>query len=210
VERRALLTAYGAKIVLTPAAEGMRGAVARAQELASQPATFMPQQFENPENPDVHRRTTAQEVWEDTDGQVGVFVSGVGTGGTVTGVSEVLRGKKPDVHVVAVEPAESPVLSGGAPGPHGIQGIGAGFVPGVLNTSAYDEIVRVGVDDARAAARRLARTEGILVGVSSGAALHAATVVAGNEAHAGKLFVVVLPDTGERYLSTPLFTEIDT
>jgi cysteine synthase A len=207
LERRALLTAYGANLVLTPAAEGMPGAVARAAELARQPATFMPQQFENPANPEIHRTTTAMEVWEDTDGEVGVFVSGVGTGGTVTGVSAVLRDKKPDVHIVAVEPAESPVLSGGSPGPHGIQGIGAGFVPAVLDVAAYDEIVQVGVDQARAAARRLARTEGILVGVSSGAALHAATVVAASERHAGKLVVVVLPDTGERYLSTPLFTD---
>jgi cysteine synthase A len=207
LERRALLTAYGANLVLTPAAEGMRGAVARAAELARQPATFMPQQFENPANPEIHRTTTAVEVWEDTDGEVGVFVSGVGTGGTVTGVSAVLRNKKPDVHIVAVEPAESPVLSGGSPGPHGIQGIGAGFVPAVLDVTAYDEIVQVDVDQARAAARRLARTEGILVGVSSGAALHAATVVAASERHAGKLVVVVLPDTGERYLSTPLFTD---
>jgi cysteine synthase A len=207
LERRALLTAYGANLVLTPAAEGMRGAVARAAELARQPATFMPQQFENPANPEIHRTTTAVEVWEDTDGEVGVFVSGVGTGGTVTGVSALLRDKKPDVHIVAVEPAESPVLSGGSPGPHGIQGIGAGFVPAVLDVAAYDEIVQVDVDQARAAARRLARTEGILVGVSSGAALHAATVVAASERHAGKLVVVVLPDTGERYLSTPLFTE---
>src|SRR5574342_883733 len=203
VERRALLAAYGAQIVLTPAAEGMRGAVARATELAQRPATFMPQQFENPANPDIHRRTTALEVWEDTEGQVDIFVSGVGTGGTVTGVSEVLRGKRPHVHIVAVEPAESPVLSGGSPGPHGIQGIGAGFVPGVLDTTAYDEVVQVNVADARAAARRLARTEGILMGVSSGAALHAAAQVAARPEHAGKLVVVVLPDTGERYLSTP-------
>jgi cysteine synthase A len=207
VERRALLAAYGANIVLTPAAEGMRGAVERAVELAKQPATFMPQQFENPANPDIHRRTTAQEVWEDTNGDVDVFVSGIGTGGTITGVSDMLRSKKPDVHIVAVEPAESPVLSGGSPGPHGIQGIGAGFVPAVLDVSAYDEIVQVNVDQARAAARRLARTEGILVGVSSGAALHAATVIAANQKHAGKLFVVVIPDTGERYLSTPLFSD---
>jgi cysteine synthase A len=207
VERRALLAAYGAQIVLTPAAEGMRGAVARAVELAKQPATFMPQQFENPANPDIHRRTTAQEVWEDTNGEVDVFVSGVGTGGTVTGVSEVLRHKKPGVHIVAVEPTESPVLSGGSPGPHGIQGIGAGFVPAVLDTSAYDEIIQVDVTQGRVAARRLARTEGILVGVSSGAALHAAIAVAGRDEHAGKLIVVVLPDNGERYLSTPLFAD---
>ncbi|HET8642947.1 MAG TPA: cysteine synthase A [Pseudonocardiaceae bacterium] len=207
VERRALLTAYGARIVLTPASEGMRGAVARATELAERPATFMPQQFENPANPDVHRQTTALEIWEDTDGEVDIVVSGVGTGGTVTGVSEVLRGKKPSVYMVAVEPAESPVLSGGSPGPHGIQGIGAGFVPQVLDTDAYDEVVQVGVEPARAAARRLARVEGILVGVSSGAALHAATVVGSRDEHAGKLIVVVLPDTGERYLSTPLFAD---
>jgi len=207
VERRALLAAYGAQIVLTPAAEGMRGAVNRATELAQRPGTFMPQQFENPANPDVHRRTTAQEIWEDTDGQVDIFVAGVGTGGTITGVSEVLRGKRPHVHTVVVEPAESPVLSGGSPGPHGIQGIGAGFVPGVLDTSAYDEIVRVNVTEARAAARRLARTEGILAGVSSGAALHAASLVAARPENAGKLLVVVLPDTGERYLSTPLFAD---
>jgi cysteine synthase A len=207
VERRALLAAYGAQIVLTPASEGMRGAVARAAELAQRPATFLPQQFENPANPDIHRRTTALEVWEDTDGQVDIFVSGIGTGGTITGVADVLRGKRPQVRIVAVEPAESPVLSGGAPGPHGIQGIGAGFVPAVLDTTAYDEIVQVNVADARAAARRLARTEGILVGVSSGAALHAASQVAARPEHAGKLVVVVLPDTGERYLSTPLFTD---
>ncbi|HET8658959.1 MAG TPA: cysteine synthase A [Micromonosporaceae bacterium] len=207
VERRALLTAYGAQIVLTPASEGMRGAVARAVELAERPATFMPQQFENPANPDIHRQTTAIEIWEDTGGEVDIVVSGVGTGGTVTGVSEVLRGKRPSVYMVAVEPAESPVLSGGSPGPHGIQGIGAGFVPQVLDTDAYDEIVQVGVEQARAAARRLARVEGILVGVSSGAALHAATIVGSRDEHAGKLIVVVLPDTGERYLSTPLFTD---
>jgi cysteine synthase len=207
VERRALLAAYGARIMLTPAAEGMRGAVARATELARQPATFMPQQFENPANPDIHRRTTAQEIWDDTDGAVDIFVAGIGTGGTITGVSEVLRGKKPEVHIVAVEPTESPVLSGGAPGPHGIQGIGAGFVPGVLNTTAYDEIVQVNVTEARAASRRLARTEGILVGVSSGAALHAATIVGSRPEYAGKLVVVVLPDTGERYLSTALFAD---
>lgn len=207
LERRALLAAYGAKLVLTPAAEGMKGAVARAKELASQPNTFLPQQFENPANPDVHRRTTALEVWEDTQGQVDIFVSGIGTGGTITGVAEVLRAKKPGVQVVAVEPEESPVLSGGKPGPHGIQGIGAGFVPGVLDTDAYNEIVQVNVDNARAAARRLARSEGILAGVSSGAALHAATTVAARAENAGKLLVVVLPDTGERYLSTPLYAD---
>ncbi len=206
VERRALLAAYGASLVLTPAALGMTGAVEKARELADRPEVFLPQQFENPSNPDVHRRTTALEVWEDTDGAVDIFVSGIGTGGTITGVGEVLRAKKPQVHLVAVEPAESPVLSGGAPGPHGIQGIGAGFVPAVLDTGIYDEIQQVDVEIARAAARRLARTEGILAGVSSGAALHAAEVVGARPESAGKLVVVVLPDTGERYLSTPLFT----
>lgn len=206
VERRALLAAYGAQIVLTPATEGMTGAVNRARELAEGPDIFLPQQFENLANPDVHRRTTALEVWEDTDGAVDIFVSGIGTGGTITGVGEVLRAKKPEVQLVAVEPAESPVLSGGAAGPHGIQGIGAGFVPAVLDTEMYDEIQLVDVETARGSARRLARTEGILAGVSSGAALHAAEVVGARPANAGKMVVVVLPDTGERYLSTPLFT----
>ncbi len=204
VERRALLAAYGAEIVLTPAAQGMTGAVNEARKIAQQERYFMPQQFENPANPDVHRRTTALEIWEDTDGLVDVIVAGVGTGGTVTGVGQVLKATRPEIRVVAVEPAESPVLSGGSAGPHGIQGIGAGFVPAVLDTGVYDEIERVTVDEARAAARRLARSEGILAGVSSGAALHAATVVA-NRVTAGALVVVVLPDTGERYLSTPLF-----
>jgi cysteine synthase A len=206
LERRALLAAYGAELVLTPAAQGMSGAVSRAQELAAERGCFMPQQFENPANPEVHRNTTAQEIWEDTDGQVDVFVAGVGTGGTITGVGQVLRGKRPAVHLVAVEPAESPVLSGGTSGPHGIQGIGAGFVPAVLDTTSYDEIVRVSVDQARAASRRLAQVEGILAGVSSGAALHAASIVATRPERQGQLIVVVLPDTGERYLSTPLFT----
>ena len=206
VERRALLAAYGAELVLTPAVEGMTGAVNKASELAQRPNVFLPQQFENPANPDVHRRTTALEVWEDTDGGVDIFVSGIGTGGTITGVGEVLRGKKPEVQLIAVEPAESPVLSGGPPGPHGIQGIGAGFVPAVLDTDIYDEVLQVDVDTARETARRLARTEGILAGVSSGAALHAADLVAARPHNAGKLVVVVLPDTGERYLSTPLFT----
>jgi cysteine synthase A len=205
LERRALLAAYGAQLVLTPAVDGMAGAVARARELADEQRAFLPAQFDNPANPEVHRRTTAQEIWADTDGQVDVFVAGVGTGGTVTGVGQVLKEKRPGVRVVAVEPAESPVLSGGTKAPHGIQGIGAGFVPEVLDRTAYDEIQRVDVEQARETARRLARTEGLLVGVSSGAALYAAAAVAARPEHAGATTVVVLPDTGERYLSTPLF-----
>jgi cysteine synthase A len=205
VERRALLAAYGADLVLTPAAQGMAGAVVAAKELAEREGWHLPSQFDNPANPEVHRRTTAQEIWDDTDGTVDVLVAGVGTGGTVTGVGQVLKGKKPSITVVAVEPSESPVLSGGAPAGHGIQGIGAGFVPTVLDTGIYDEVRQVAVDEARAAARRLARVEGILAGVSSGAALHAASVVSGLARHRGAVVVVVLPDTGERYLSTPLF-----
>jgi len=205
VERRALLAAYGAELVLTPAAQGMAGAIAAARELAEREGWYLPAQFENPANPEVHRRTTAQEIFQDTAGEVDVFVAGVGTGGTVTGVGQVLKDKKPGITVVAVEPAESPVLSGGAAGAHGIQGIGAGFVPAVLDTGVYDRIQQVTVDQARAAARRLARSEGILAGVSSGAALHAATVVATLPEHRGAVVVVILPDTGERYLSTPLF-----
>ena len=205
VERRALLAAYGAELVLTPAAQGMAGAIAAARELAEREGWYLPAQFENPANPEVHRRTTAQEIFQDTAGEVDVLVAGVGTGGTVTGVGQVLKDKKPGITVVAVEPAESPVLSGGAAGPHGIQGIGAGFVPAVLDTGVYDRIQQVTVDQARAAARRLARSEGILAGVSSGAALHAATVVAALPEHRGAVVVVILPDTGERYLSTPLF-----
>jgi cysteine synthase A len=205
LERRALLAAYGAELVLTPAAEGMAGAVRRAWEIADERGAFLPRQFDNPANPQAHRRTTALEIWDDTGGDVDVLVAGVGTGGTITGVGQVLKEKNPALRVVAVEPAESPVLSGGTPGPHGIQGIGAGFVPEVLDPTVYDEIVRVDVEQARAAARRLARTEGLLVGVSSGAALHAATAVAQREAHRGRTVVVVCPDGGERYLSTPLF-----
>ena len=205
VERRALLAAYGAELVLTPAAQGMAGAIAAARELAEREGWYLPAQFENPANPEVHRRTTAQEIFQHTAGEVDVFVAGVGTGGTVTGVGQVLKDKKPGITVVAVEPAESPVLSGGAAGAHGIQGIGAGFVPAVLDTGVYDRIQQVTVDQARAAARRLARSEGILAGVSSGAALHAATVVAALPEHRGAVVVVILPDTGERYLSTPLF-----
>ncbi|MFI1162809.1 cysteine synthase A [Streptomyces sp. NPDC020801] len=209
VERRALLRAYGAELVLTPAAEGMRGAVARASELAGEHGWFMPQQFRNPANPDAHRRTTAQEIWQDTAGQIDVLVAGVGTGGTVTGVGQVLKEKKPEVTVVAVEPAESAVLSGGSAGPHRIQGLGAGFVPEVLDTEVYDTVSRVSLAEAQAAARLLARTEGVLVGVSGGAALHAAATIARRPEHRGALIVVVLPDTGERYLSTDLFSADD-
>jgi cysteine synthase len=205
-ERRALLRAYGADLILTPASDGMRGAIARATELAARHGWFMPQQFANPANPDAHRRTTAQEIWQDTAGEVDILVAGVGTGGTVTGVGRVLKEKKPEVTVVAVEPAESPVLSGGSPGPHRIQGLGAGFVPDVLDTQVYDTVRRVPLAGAQEEARRLARTEGILTGVSGGAALHAATAVARLPQHRGALVVVVLPDTGERYLSTDLFS----
>ncbi|HSG79476.1 MAG TPA: cysteine synthase A [Acidimicrobiia bacterium] len=205
VERRRLVEMLGAEIVLTPGPYGMPGAIEQAMDiLADMPDTFMPQQFLNPANPDVHRRTTAEEIWRDTDGEVDIFVAGVGTGGTITGVGQVLKGRR-DVHVVAVEPAASPVLSGGDPGPHPIQGIGAGFVPGVLDRSVIDEVVTVEGDDAIAASRRLARSEGILAGISCGAALHAALEVAVRPENAGKLLVVILPDTGERYLSTALF-----
>ncbi|TCW33785.1 cysteine synthase A [Gulbenkiania mobilis] len=209
-ERRMLLKAYGAELVLTPGPEGMGGAIAKARELVEQnPDThFMPQQFENPANPETHRNTTAEEVWRDTDGQVDIFVAGVGTGGTVTGVGEVLKARKPGVQVVAVEPDASPVLSGGAKGPHPIQGIGAGFVPPILNTAVYDEVVRVKNDDAFATARALASREGLLVGISSGAAVWAALELAKRPENAGKLIVVVVPSYGERYLSTPLFEHL--
>ena len=205
VERRQLLAAYGAELVLTPGPAGMAGAIAAADALASEHGWFMPQQFTNDANPAVHRATTAAEIWDDTAGAVDVFVAGIGTGGTITGVGQVLKEKRPDIHVVAVEPLESPVLSGGAKGPHGIQGIGAGFVPEILDTAVYDEIICVDVEQSRAAARKLATTEGILAGVSGGAALHAAALLAAQPERAGQLIVVVLPDTGERYLSTPLF-----
>ena len=208
LERRVLLLGYGAELVLTPPSEGMAGAVRRAEQIVAEtPNAWMPQQFRNPANPDVHRRTTAQEIWQDTAGQVDVLVAGVGTGGTVTGAGQVLREKNPGITVVAVEPAESAVLSGGSPGPHRIQGLGAGFVPDVLDTDAYDTVCRVSLTEARTQARRLARTEGILAGVSGGAALHAAAAVARLPRHEGALIVVVLPDTGERYLSTGLFQE---
>jgi cysteine synthase len=206
VERRNLLKAYGAELVLTPGSEGMRGAIRKAQELAKElRGAFIPQQFQNPANPAIHRTTTAEEIWADTDGEVDLFVAGVGTGGTVTGVGEVLKERKPSVRILAVEPDESAVLSGGLPGPHKIQGIGAGFVPEVLNVEVIDEILRVGADDAFAASRRLAREEGILAGISSGASVHAALTVAARPENEGKLLVVVLPDTGERYLSTTLY-----
>ena len=206
VERRKLLAAYGAELVLTPGAQGMRGAVRKADELARETVdAFVPQQFANPANAAAHRRTTAVEIWDDTDGRVDVFVAGVGTGGTVTGVGEVLKERKRGVRVVAVEPEDSPVLSGGMPGPHELQGIGAGFIPEVLNVEVIDELIRISSGQAFAAARRLAREEGLLVGISAGAAVHAAVEVARRRENEGKLIVVVLPDTGERYLSTRLF-----
>ncbi len=206
LERRRLMEALGAEIVLTPGEEGMAGAVRKAEEIVdSLGDAFMPQQFKNPANPEIHRRTTAEEIWRDTDGRVDIFVAGVGTGGTITGVGEVLKERKPDVRVVAVEPASSAVLSGDEPGLHKIQGIGAGFVPDVLNMDVIDEVIPVADEDAGAAARRLAKEEGILCGISSGAVLHAALQVASREESEGKLLVVLLPDTGERYLSTWLF-----
>ena len=208
VERRSLLRAYGAELVLTEGAKGMKGAIAKAQELAAQTEnSFIPGQFTNPANPRAHRETTGPEIWRDTDGKVDIFVAGVGTGGTVTGVGEYLKAQNPDVRVVAVEPAGSPVLSGGASGPHKIQGIGAGFVPDTLNRAVLDEILPVENEDAFAAGRELARWEGMLAGISSGAALHAATVLAKRPENRGKMIVVLLPDTGDRYLSTPLFSD---
>ncbi|MDX6646186.1 MAG: cysteine synthase [Miltoncostaeaceae bacterium] len=208
VERRTLLKAYGAELVLTPGAEGMRGAIVQAQDIAAAtPDSFIPQQFQNPANPEVHRRTTAEEIWEDTGGEVDVVVAGVGTGGTITGVGEVLRERRPSLRSIAVEPVDSPVLSGGAPGPHKIQGIGAGFVPEVLNVDVYDEVITCSADDAFAMARRLAREEGVLVGISSGANVWAALEVARRPESAGKTIVTFLCDTGERYLTTPLFAD---
>ncbi|MPX19275.1 MULTISPECIES: cysteine synthase A [Moraxella] len=208
LERRALLRAYGAKLVLTPAAEGMGGAIAKANELAAQDGYFMPRQFDNLANPQIHRDTTAEEIWADTDGQVDIFVSGVGTGGTVTGVGEALKAKKEGVQIVAVEPLASPVLSGGEKGPHPIQGIGAGFIPSVLNTDIYDEVIKVANEDAFSVARDMAAKEGLLVGISSGAAVSAALELAAREENAGKLIVVIIPSSGERYLSTALFADL--
>ena len=209
-ERKLLLKAYGAELILTPGPEGMSGAIKKAEELAAADARyFIPQQFENPANPAIHRETTAEEIWNDTDGQVDIFVSGVGTGGTVTGVGEALKARKPGVRIVAVEPDASPVLSGGAKGPHPIQGIGAGFVPGVLNTQIYDEVIRVTNDDAFATARQMATAEGLLVGISSGAATWAALELARRPENAGKLIVVIIPSFGERYLSTALYQHLE-
>lgn len=205
-ERRRLLLALGAELILTPGSEGMPGAVRRAEELAAQdPRYFIPQQFKNPANPEIHRRTTAEEIWLDTDGEVDILVAGVGTGGTITGVAEVIKGRKPGFQAIAVEPSGSPVLSGGESGPHKIQGIGAGFVPDVLRLDLVDEVILVTNEEAAATARRLAKQEGLLVGISSGAAAFAALQVAARPENSGRLIVVILPDTGERYLSTGLF-----
>ncbi len=209
-ERKLLLKAYGAELILTPGPDGMGGAIAKAKALAeSDPKYFIPQQFENPANPEIHRQTTAEEIWRDTDGQVDIVVSGVGTGGTITGIGEVLKAKKPGIKIVAVEPDASPVLSGGQKGPHPIQGIGAGFVPGVLNTAIYDEVIRVKNDDAFTTARQMATDEGLLVGISSGAATWAALELAKRPENAGKLIVVIIPSFGERYLSTALYQHLD-
>lgn len=208
-ERRALLRAFGAEVILTPGAQGMAGAIQKAGELAAaDPRYFIPQQFENPANPEIHRRTTAEELWRDTDGRIDILVAGVGTGGTITGVSEVLRSRKPAFRAVAVEPDASPVLSGGPKGPHAIQGIGAGFVPAILNTRAYDEVLRVRNEDAFDTARRMAREEGVLVGISSGAAVWAALQVARRPESEGKVLVVIIPSFGERYLSTDLYKDL--
>ncbi|OUN25623.1 cysteine synthase A [Pseudoflavonifractor sp. An85] len=208
MERRLLMTAYGAELVLTPGAKGMAGAIAKADELAAEiPNSFIPGQFVNPSNPKAHRETTGPEIYNDTDGVVDIFVAGVGTGGTITGVGEYLKSRNPAVQVVAVEPSDSPVLSGGQAGPHKLQGIGAGFVPEVLNTAVYDEVFPVTTEEAYASGRLMGRSEGVLVGISSGAALHAAIEVAKRPENEGKTIVVLLPDTGDRYLSTPMFTE---
>ena len=208
-ERRVLLKAYGAKLILTPGSEGMPGAIKRAEDLAAgDPRYFIPQQFKNPANPEIHRKTTAEEIWRDTDGKVDFLVAGIGTGGTITGIGEVIKARKPSFKAIAVEPDASAVLSGGPKGPHLIQGLGAGFVPAVLNTKIYDEIIRVKNDDAFATARRAAREEGLLVGISSGAGIWAAVEVARRKENAGKLIVVIVPSFGERYLSTALFADL--
>ena len=209
-ERRMLLRAYGAELVLTPVPDGMGGAIRKAEEIAATDPKrhFIPQQFQNPANPEIHRRTTAEEIWRDTDGKIDFLVAGIGTGGTITGVGEVIKARKPSFQAIAVEPDASPILSGGTKGPHPIQGIGAGFVPDILNTQIYDEIIRVKNEDAFQTARRMAREEGLLVGISSGAATWAALQVAGRIENAGKLIVVVIPSFGERYLSTPLFADL--
>lgn len=208
-ERRILLKAYGAEVILTPGSEGMPGAIKRAEELAAgDPRYFIPQQFKNPANPEIHRKTTAEEIWRDTDGKADILVAGIGTGGTITGIGEVIKARKPSFRCVAVEPDASAVLSGGQKGPHPIQGIGAGFVPEILNTKVYDEIIRVKDDDAFATARRAAREEGLLVGISSGAAIWAAVEVARRKEYTGKLIVVIVPSFGERYLSTALFADL--
>lgn len=208
IERRNLLKALGAELVLTEGVKGMKGAIAQAEELVENtPNAFMPQQFNNAANPEIHRRTTAEEIWFDTDGEVDILISGIGTGGTITGVSEVLKERKPSFYSVAVEPSDSAILSGGDPGPHKLQGLGAGFIPQILNVGSYDEVVQVSNEEAFKAARKLGKEEGILVGISSGAAIEAASVIANRPANKGKTIVVVLPDTGERYLSTALFQE---
>jgi cysteine synthase A len=205
-ERRRILAAFGAELVLTPANEGMTGAVERAKKMAEEDGRyFIPQQFENPANPEIHRRTTAEEIWRDTDGQVDILVAGIGTGGTITGVAEVIKQRKPSFRTVAVEPADSPVLSGGKPGPHDIQGLGAGFIPKILNRDVIDEVIPVEAKDATRVTRALARKEGIFAGISSGAAVWAAMEVARRQENKGKLLVAILPDTGERYLTTGLF-----
>jgi cysteine synthase len=210
LERRKLMRAYGAELILTPGPEGIKGAIRRTEEMAAaNPNYFIPQQFENPANPAVHRRTTAEEIWRDTGGHVDILVSGIGTGGTLTGVASVIKQRNPQFRAVAVEPADSPVLSGGQPGPHKLQGLGAGFVPAVLDTKLIDEIIKVTTDEAFAMARRLPREEGILVGISSGAAVHAALLVAQRPENAGKRIVVIIPSSGERYLSTPLFAHLE-